>query len=108
VSAFVKNPMVDREFSLLSKKGTPIRSTVHIKIQYTTIKVDPLSATKSQTYLCLLQLTRLSFLVTAQQKVTPDDFQLLQVVGRGNFGKVMQVRKKDTGRIYAMKVLRKG
>jgi serine/threonine protein kinase len=107
VSAFVKNPMVDREFSLLSKKGTPIRSTVHIKIQYTTIKVDPLSATKSQTYLCLLQLTRLSFLVTAQQKVTPDDFQLLQVVGRGNFGKVMQVRKKDTGRIYAMKVLRK-
>lgn len=43
-----------------------------------------------------------------QQKVTPDDFMLLQVVGRGNFGKVMQVRKKDTGRIYAMKVLRKG
>ncbi len=42
-----------------------------------------------------------------QTKATPDDFQLLQVVGRGNFGKVMQVRKKDTGRIYAMKVLRK-
>mmetsp|Transcript_3896 Transcript_3896/g.5838 ORF Transcript_3896/g.5838 Transcript_3896/m.5838 type:complete len:784 (-) Transcript_3896:24-2375(-) len=36
-----------------------------------------------------------------------DDFLLLKVVGRGNFGKVMQVRKKDTGRIYAMKVLRK-
>lgn len=39
--------------------------------------------------------------------VGPDDFELLKVVGRGNFGKVMQVRKKDSGRIYAMKVLQK-
>ena len=44
---------------------------------------------------------------TPQKKVGVDDFELLKVVGRGNFGKVMQVRKKDTGRIYAMKVLRK-
>jgi serine/threonine protein kinase len=29
------------------------------------------------------------------------------VVGKGSFGKVLQVRKKDTGRIYAMKVLTK-
>jgi hypothetical protein len=35
------------------------------------------------------------------------DFMLLKVVGKGSFGKVMQVRKKDTGRIYAMKVLHK-
>jgi hypothetical protein len=34
-------------------------------------------------------------------------FALLKVVGKGSFGKVMQVRKKDTGRIYAMKVLHK-
>ncbi|KAJ3267786.1 hypothetical protein HK104_005619 [Borealophlyctis nickersoniae] len=33
------------------------------------------------------------------------DFELLKVVGKGSFGKVLQVRKKDTGRIYAMKVL---
>lgn len=32
---------------------------------------------------------------------------MLTVVGKGSFGKVMQVRKKDTGRIYAMKTLRK-
>lgn len=36
-----------------------------------------------------------------------DDFELLKVVGKGSFGKVMQVRKKDTGDIYAMKVLKK-
>jgi len=31
----------------------------------------------------------------------------LTVIGKGSFGKVMQVRKKDDGKIYAMKVLRK-
>ncbi len=38
------------------------------------------------------------------KKITTDDFELLTVVGKGSFGKVMQVRKKDNGRIYAMKV----
>jgi len=40
-------------------------------------------------------------------KVNADDFELLKVIGKGSFGKVMQVRKKDDGKIYAMKVLRK-
>jgi tRNA A-37 threonylcarbamoyl transferase component Bud32 len=35
------------------------------------------------------------------------DFELLKVLGRGAFGKVMQVRKKDNGKIYAMKILKK-
>ncbi|RKP02191.1 hypothetical protein CXG81DRAFT_11038 [Caulochytrium protostelioides] len=33
------------------------------------------------------------------------DFEVLKMLGKGNFGKVLQVRKKDTGRIYAMKIL---
>ncbi|KAJ3191699.1 hypothetical protein HK101_007493 [Irineochytrium annulatum] len=37
--------------------------------------------------------------------LTSNDFELLKVVGKGSFGKVLQVRKRDTGRIYAMKVL---
>eukprot|EP01118_Nematostelium_gracile_P017505 TRINITY_DN74_c0_g1_i1.p1 TRINITY_DN74_c0_g1~~TRINITY_DN74_c0_g1_i1.p1 ORF type:complete len:409 (-),score=123.26 TRINITY_DN74_c0_g1_i1:149-1375(-) len=40
-------------------------------------------------------------------KIGKDDFELLTVIGKGSFGKVMQVRKKDDGKIYAMKVLRK-
>jgi len=39
--------------------------------------------------------------------IGPDDFELLYLIGKGSFGKVFQVRKKDTGRIYAMKVLNK-
>jgi serum/glucocorticoid-regulated kinase 2 len=35
------------------------------------------------------------------------DFSLIKVVGKGSFGKVMQVRKKTNGKMYAMKVLRK-
>lgn len=38
---------------------------------------------------------------------TVDDFDLLKVIGKGSFGKVMLVRKKDTGKVYAMKVLNK-
>lgn len=39
--------------------------------------------------------------------LTIDAFDLLKVVGKGSFGKVMQVRKKDTSRIYALKTIRK-
>eukprot|EP00698_Gefionella_okellyi_P012489 TRINITY_DN3366_c0_g1_i1.p1 TRINITY_DN3366_c0_g1~~TRINITY_DN3366_c0_g1_i1.p1 ORF type:complete len:351 (+),score=24.27 TRINITY_DN3366_c0_g1_i1:46-1098(+) len=39
--------------------------------------------------------------------VSIDDFELLAVVGKGRWGKVMQVQSKESGVIYAMKVLRK-
>ncbi|PTD12032.1 Serine/threonine-protein kinase SCH9 [Fusarium culmorum] len=37
----------------------------------------------------------------------PQDFDILKLIGKGTFGQVYQVRKKDTQRIYAMKVLQK-
>jgi len=40
-------------------------------------------------------------------KVGIDDFDLLKVLGKGGFGKVMLVRKKGSEEIYAMKVLKK-
>ena len=40
-------------------------------------------------------------------KVALEDFDLLKVLGKGGFGKVMLVRKKGTTDIYAMKVLKK-
>lgn len=36
-----------------------------------------------------------------------DDFEFLNVIGKGNFGKVMLVRHRDTGQLLALKILRK-
>lgn len=44
---------------------------------------------------------------TKEDKITPDDFDFLKVIGRGAFGKVMQVKHKKNKAIYAMKILRK-
>jgi len=41
------------------------------------------------------------------EPLTIEAFDLLKVIGKGSFGKVMQVRKKDTQRIYALKTIRK-
>ncbi|KAI1107591.1 kinase-like domain-containing protein [Jackrogersella minutella] len=48
-----------------------------------------------------------SYQRTEKKHYGPDDFQILRLIGKGTFGQVYQVRKKDTGRIYAMKVLSK-
>ncbi|KAI9045801.1 serine/threonine protein kinase SCH9 [Aspergillus affinis] len=44
---------------------------------------------------------------TEKKQVGPNDFQILKLIGKGTFGQVYQVKKKDTRRIYAMKVLSK-
>eukprot|EP01126_Amoeba_proteus_P049994 TRINITY_DN5870_c0_g1_i15.p1 TRINITY_DN5870_c0_g1~~TRINITY_DN5870_c0_g1_i15.p1 ORF type:complete len:410 (-),score=58.69 TRINITY_DN5870_c0_g1_i15:688-1917(-) len=40
-------------------------------------------------------------------KVSVDGFETLKVIGRGGFGRVLLVRKRDTRKVYAMKVLKK-
>lgn len=49
-------------------------------------------------------------MVDSPEKTGPQDFELRRVLGKGGYGKVFQVRKvtgKDSGKIFAMKVLRK-
>ncbi|XP_010683458.2 serine/threonine-protein kinase AtPK2/AtPK19 [Beta vulgaris subsp. vulgaris] len=46
-------------------------------------------------------------LLTKEQKVGLEDFEIMRLVGQGAFGKVYQVCRKGTSEIYAMKVMRK-
>lgn len=48
-----------------------------------------------------------AYQASSGQSLTIDDFELTTVIGKGSFGKVMQVRKRDTMRIYALKTIRK-
>lgn len=47
------------------------------------------------------------FLRLKRSRLGVDDFEPLKVIGKGAFGEVRLVQKKDTGHVYAMKILRK-
>ncbi|KAJ2572336.1 Serine/threonine-protein kinase Sgk2, partial [Coemansia sp. RSA 1836] len=44
---------------------------------------------------------------SAPHKIGLDDFQLLSIIGKGSYGKVMLARYKDTGKVMAIKVISK-
>ena len=49
-------------------------------------------------------------MISSSQVAVPlskDDFQLLKVIGKGSFGKVLLVRNKRDRRVYALKILMK-
>jgi serine/threonine protein kinase len=50
---------------------------------------------------------RASTLGEARQHVQLSDFEVLRVVGKGSFGRVMLSRRRKTGKLYAIKVLDK-
>ena len=52
-------------------------------------------------------LKETEFLRLKRLKLSYSDFSPLKVIGKGAFGEVRLVQKKDTGHIYAMKILRK-
>ena len=41
------------------------------------------------------------------EKVTLDDFLLLSIIGKGSYAKVCLVKKKDTKKLYAMKIIKR-
>lgn len=57
--------------------------------------------------LIALGRTESSFLRLRRTRLGLDDFRTVKVIGKGAFGEVRLVQKTDTGKIYAMKTLRK-
>jgi serine/threonine protein kinase len=45
--------------------------------------------------------------LTGEKNITINSFELLKVIGRGGFSRVALARKKDTGMLYAIKILSK-
>ncbi|KAL4445496.1 hypothetical protein ABPG74_004570 [Tetrahymena malaccensis] len=41
------------------------------------------------------------------QKISIEDFNLVKVIGKGSYAKVVLVKKKEDGRVYAIKILKK-
>lgn len=61
-------------------------------------------------FLCRVEITPEHVNPEHSSRVGPQDFQLLKVLGKGGYGKVLQVRKisgRDAGHVFAMKVLKK-
>ncbi|XP_025086392.1 serine/threonine-protein kinase 38-like isoform X2 [Pomacea canaliculata] len=52
-------------------------------------------------------LKETEFLRLKRSRLGVDDFESIKVIGRGAFGEVRLVQKRDTGHVYAMKILRK-
>lgn len=40
-------------------------------------------------------------------KISLEDFELLSVLGKGSYGKVLLVKKNQSQKLYAMKILKK-
>ncbi|CAG8516349.1 1281_t:CDS:2 [Cetraspora pellucida] len=76
------NDVVDGWFKLLPRGKEMVTGELHIQIAYEKVEIE-------------------------KSHLKPSSFEVLKLIGKGNFGKVFQVRKKDTNRIYAMKVLHK-
>jgi hypothetical protein len=49
----------------------------------------------------------LKSILTETCKVSEKDFEFLKVIGRGGYSKVVCARKKDSGRLYAIKIMNK-
>ncbi|GIQ90199.1 hypothetical protein KIPB_012908 [Kipferlia bialata] len=72
-------------------------------------RLDALGVPESERDWYYEQLNEKETLYTRKrrQRLTPEHFETISVIGRGAFGEVCVAREKSTGQIFAMKKLRK-
>lgn len=62
---------------------------------------------KHQRQLLTLGKQESEYLRTKRQQISTKDFLIIKTIGKGSYGKINLVQKKDDGQIYAMKTMRK-
>ncbi|GFS47193.1 hypothetical protein TNCV_945851 [Trichonephila clavipes] len=82
------------------------RKSRHEKLEET-MKEEGLTEEQKQEKRTQHALKETEFLRLKRSRLGVEDFEPLKVIGRGAFGEVRLVQKKDTGHVYAMKILRK-
>lgn len=85
----------------LQNHTQPIRLMNHEYVKFGNANVEPADRLFGDIMLTV------EFKPLLKTHLSINDFDLLKVIGKGSFGKVMQVVKKDTKQIYALKTLRK-
>ncbi|XP_022255449.1 serine/threonine-protein kinase tricorner-like, partial [Limulus polyphemus] len=82
------------------------RKSRHERLEET-MKEEGLSEQQKQEKRNQHAIKETEFLRLKRSRLGVEDFEPLKVIGRGAFGEVRLVQKKDTGHVYAMKILRK-
>lgn len=57
--------------------------------------------------MCVCNVGDVNLELGTQRQYSLDDFELIKVIGRGSYAKVLMVELKKNKRIYAMKVIKK-
>ncbi|KAJ7068299.1 kinase-like domain-containing protein [Mycena amicta] len=82
------------------------RNTRRVELERS-LQTATMSEERKQRQLQQLGKKESTFLRLRRTRLGVDDFRTVKVIGKGAFGEVRLVQKTDTGKIYAMKLLRK-
>ncbi|KAJ3555832.1 hypothetical protein NM688_g2358 [Phlebia brevispora] len=83
------------------------RNTRRVELERKLAGDATMSDERKQRQLQQLGRRESAFLRLRRTKLGLDDFRTIKVIGKGAFGEVRVVQKTDTGKIYAMKTLKK-
>ncbi|KAH9951573.1 AGC/NDR protein kinase [Amylocystis lapponica] len=94
-------------FYKVAVEGAIERNTRRVELERKLAGDPTMSDERKQRQLQQLGKRESAFLRLRRTKLGLDDFRTVKVIGKGAFGEVRVVQKTDTGKIYAMKTLRK-
>ncbi|KII67206.1 Serine/threonine-protein kinase 38-like protein [Thelohanellus kitauei] len=83
----------------------------HEDLKHQIVRIDEICVSEDkdkEKMLALLSKSQTEFYRLRRTRLGREDFEPLKIIGKGAYGEVRLVQKKDSGRIYAMKILKKG